>query len=175
LGRWGGGGKEGIGEENMSIRQTEVLRLAHALLDGKERPPWRIMRKGGSVLHIPPSPTPSLSPSLPPSSFLKRFFLTALLRNVPKKRLADVQEGEYVKVVGEITTVHPHEAGAGAAGEAATAKTVPVSATTQVGREGKRETFHPFPHLSDPQERGREGEGGREGGREGRDGGMKAS
>ncbi|KAM3570049.1 hypothetical protein VYU27_007880, partial [Nannochloropsis oceanica] len=64
-------------------------------------------------------------------NFLKRFFLTALLRNVPKKRLADVQEGEYVKVVGEITTVHPHEAGAGAAGEAATAKTVPVSATTQ--------------------------------------------
>ncbi|EKU20570.1 hypothetical protein NGA_0631200, partial [Nannochloropsis gaditana CCMP526] len=33
-------------------------------------------------------------------SFIKRFMLSHLLRNVPNRRLADMKEGEYVKVTG---------------------------------------------------------------------------
>lgn len=41
-------------------------------------------------------------------SFIKRFLLAHLLRNVPKKRIADCQPGDYVKVTGQVNNVYTY-------------------------------------------------------------------
>lgn len=52
----------------------------------------------------PPYLYPTHQPIAPHThaSFIKRFLLSHLLRNVPKKRIADCQAGDYVKVTGQV-------------------------------------------------------------------------
>lgn len=52
--------------------------------------------------YIHRSDKPKPHPSYPYHSFIKRFLLAHLLRNVPKKRIADCQPGDYVKVTGQV-------------------------------------------------------------------------
>ncbi len=67
---------------------------------------------------VPQKNTPT-KPKSPPetnprTSFIKRFLLAHLLRNVPKKRITECQAGDYVKVTGQVCacahppTLHTH-------------------------------------------------------------------